>query len=360
MANNNIWAAPTNKNDTAIIASGSSQTFTLGTPQTHSVLVCLVAWTGAQTVTVTDNRSNSWLSLTEIINGSNHCQMWYVLSANGAGSATITATFTGSVTNIQLAGAEYPVNQTLLAITAASISGSVTTYTCTITEGPPITAESQIAITGMADAGNNTGGVNPTAFIIQTTNGTTTFTVNNPNGVTRAAQSGVGVIAQTQGTVVVGVDGDIHTNTGSSTTPTSGTLAANYGNELWVGYADNGTSSTWTAQGVYTIRSTAAARRAAIEDNFNTATYAAAAAWSNTSNTTWETGAVTFQITSVGTGITVPTAESNAVQAPLLVGSSGARPGLNTDPYGSGASGSGGNRPPGQQVGIASTHIGKR
>jgi hypothetical protein len=270
------WTAATNKQDTGIVAGpASSQTLTLGTPAAHSVLICLVAWTGAQTVTVSGGAGNAWASKPQIDNGSNHCQIWYVLnSANVA--TTCTATFTGNVTNIQLSNAEYPV------------------------AGP-----------------------------------------------------------LTQGLVVV-VDLDAHTATGSSTTPSTAALTATYGDELWIGYADNGTSSTWTAGTNYTIGSTAAARRSAIEHVVNaTGSVVATAAWTNSSNTAWEAGAITFQVQSVGTGIVLPAIEPNSVQGPLIAATAGSKFGNSTDPYGSGPTG-GANKPPGQQIGIASTHVSKR
>ena len=244
------WTAATNKQDTGIVAGpASSQTLTLGTPAAHSVLICLVAWTGAQTVSVAGGAGNTWASKTQIDNGSNHCQIWYCLDSHNV-ATTVTATFTGSVTNIQLSDAEYPV------------------------AGP-----------------------------------------------------------LTQGLVVV-VDLDAHTATGSSTTPSTAALTAGYGNELWVGYADNGTSSTWTAGTNYTLRSTSALRRSAIEDVVNaTGAQLATAAWTNGTNTAWQAGAITFSVQSIGTSVLVPATETAAAQG-LLLATSNPRFSMNTDPYG--------------------------
>ncbi len=79
----------------------------------------------------------------------------------------------------------------LVHITAALQSGSNTTYTYTLTSGDPLAIGMGVQISGMDDAGNNTGSSNPTRFFI-TGLGTGTFTVSNPNGVTHASQSGFG------------------------------------------------------------------------------------------------------------------------------------------------------------------------
>ena len=251
-----IWSVPTNKQQTSIVAGpASSQTLTLGTPAAGSVLICLVTWTGAQTVTVSGGTGNSWLSKPQIDNGSNHCQIWYVLSAAHV-ATTVLATFTGNVTNIQLFDAEYPVSQT-------------------------------------------------------------------------------------QG-VVVAVDTDIHTATGTSTAPSSGALSATYSGELWIGYADAGTSLTWSAAGgsPYTLRSTAATSRGAYEDVINAPnSVVGTAAFAITSNP-WAAGAILFSVTSVGTGYVIPAAESVVGQG-QLVAAPASRFSINTDPMGGGNSGSG-------------------
>lgn len=73
-------------------------------------------------------------------------------------------------------------------ITAASQSGSNTTYTYTLTSGQALFATNggtALVITGMADAGNN-GNFHVASL------GAGTFTVSNAGGVTHAGQSGTG------------------------------------------------------------------------------------------------------------------------------------------------------------------------
>jgi YVTN family beta-propeller protein len=72
-------------------------------------------------------------------------------------------------------------------ITAASQSGSNTTYSYTLTSGTPLRAGLIVVITGMGDAGNNGN------FAI-TGVGAGTFTVVNTSGVTASGQNGGGVV----------------------------------------------------------------------------------------------------------------------------------------------------------------------
>jgi hypothetical protein len=255
------WTAPTNKQQTQIDAGPtSSKTLTLGTPAAHSLLICVVAWTGAQTVSVSGGTGNTWASRVQIDNGSNHLQFWYCLDGHNV-ATTVTATFTGNVTNIQLLNAEYPL-----------------------------------------------------------------------------PQSG------TQGLIVL-VDADIHTATGTSTTPSSGALTPVYGNELWIGYFDCGAALTSITPGTnYTLRSTAAGSpnqaRAGYEDVLNASGSVAAVAGFTIASNPWQCGAVTFQVQSLGATVTVPTIGANAVQGLLIAGGT-PRFFLNTDPYGATSSGTG-------------------
>ncbi|MBZ5566558.1 MAG: hypothetical protein LAN64_01775 [Acidobacteriia bacterium] len=257
------WAAPTNKQQTQIDAGPiSAKTLTLGTPAVHSVLICLVAWAGAQTVSVSGGTGNTWVSKIQIDNGSNHCQIWYCLDGHNV-ATTLTANFTGSVTNVQLFDAEYPVTGPL-----------------------------------------------------------------------------------TQGMVVL-VDTDIHTATGTSTTPSSAALATNYENELWIGYFDCGAALTSVTAGTgYTMRTTAAGSpnqaRAGFEDAFNTTAFAAVAGFTIASNP-WEAGAIAFQVQSIGTTAGVPTVAATAAQGPLLAATA-TRFSINTDPMGASSSGGGINK----------------
>lgn len=79
------------------------------------------------------------------------------------------------------------IADSVMVITAASQSGSNTTYTFTLTSGFNPVIGSGITITGMADSGNNG------TFIVNAT-GANTFTVTNASGVTRAAQTGAGTL----------------------------------------------------------------------------------------------------------------------------------------------------------------------
>jgi len=81
-------------------------------------------------------------------------------------------------------GVTFPL-QSVLHISGALVSGANTTYTYSVTSGPPLEVGATVVIQGMADAGNN--GV----FVI-TGLGPGTFTANNSNGVTASNQSGTG------------------------------------------------------------------------------------------------------------------------------------------------------------------------
>jgi trimeric autotransporter adhesin len=83
-------------------------------------------------------------------------------------------------------GVTFPL-QTVINITAATQSGSSTTYSYTLTSGPPLQAGLNIAITGMANAGNNGN-----FTISSVVNGM--FTVVNPSGITAGGQNGTGTI----------------------------------------------------------------------------------------------------------------------------------------------------------------------
>ena len=78
--------------------------------------------------------------------------------------------------------------QSVVAITGATLSGQNTTYTYTLTSGQALLTPQPIIITGMADAGNNG------SFVISALD-SGTFTVPNANGVTATAQAGTGISA---------------------------------------------------------------------------------------------------------------------------------------------------------------------
>ena len=78
------------------------------------------------------------------------------------------------------------ISDTLMNITAASITGSNTTYTFTLADGINPTVGMTITVTGMATSGNNG------TFIVTGGNLTTTFIVVNAAGHTESGQVGVG------------------------------------------------------------------------------------------------------------------------------------------------------------------------
>ena len=72
-------------------------------------------------------------------------------------------------------------------ITAATQSGSNTTYTYTLTSGPALRPGMEIVVAGMADAGNN-----GTFTLVAANAGS--FTVANSAGATASSQSGTGAV----------------------------------------------------------------------------------------------------------------------------------------------------------------------
>lgn len=79
------------------------------------------------------------------------------------------------------------IADSVMVISAASQSGNNTTYTYTLTSGYAVVPGSGVTVTGMADSGNNG------TFTVASVGGGT-FTVVNPNGVTRAVQTGAGTL----------------------------------------------------------------------------------------------------------------------------------------------------------------------
>jgi hypothetical protein len=112
------------------------------------------------------------------------------------------AIWPGTFSNDQWAQAEVstvaPPTSTV-AITAAVRIGSETTYTYTLTSGAPLLVSQYIVITGMSEAGNNSG----TNNLIITRLGAGTFTVTNRSGVTAYGQNGVGVSPSDSGAGLV-------------------------------------------------------------------------------------------------------------------------------------------------------------
>jgi len=79
------------------------------------------------------------------------------------------------------------IADSVMVISAASQSGTNTTYTYTLTTGYAVVVGSGVTVTGMADSGNN-GTFTVTAV------GAGTFTVVNAAGVTHAVQTGAGTL----------------------------------------------------------------------------------------------------------------------------------------------------------------------
>jgi hypothetical protein len=77
--------------------------------------------------------------------------------------------------------------QTVVTISAATQSGSDTTYAYTLNSGVDLEVGNSVTISGMTDVGNN-GTFTVTAV------GGGTFTVVNPSGVTTTAQAGQGTV----------------------------------------------------------------------------------------------------------------------------------------------------------------------
>lgn len=78
------------------------------------------------------------------------------------------------------------VDVSQVAITAASQSGSVTTYTYTLVAGAALAAGMRVTVVGMAHAGNNVA-------IYVSTLGSGTFSGQNAGGVTESGSSGTGL-----------------------------------------------------------------------------------------------------------------------------------------------------------------------
>jgi YVTN family beta-propeller protein len=118
--------------------------------------------------------------------------------------------------------------QSSVNITAASQSGTDTTYSYTLTAGPPLSTGMTVVITGMTDAGNNgtftvTGGL------------AGAFVVTNGVGVTASGQSGIG-------TNVVEVDTTNPTGCGAARFRLSAAASAT-SPRIYVGNCDAGNLS---------------------------------------------------------------------------------------------------------------------
>jgi trimeric autotransporter adhesin len=114
----------------------------------------------------------------------------HVLNTQGAGDLVQITFPTNPETLLGglCSGVTFP-RQSVLNITAASPGGSsTTTYTYTVTSGPPPNVGATVVIQGMVDGGNNG------AFVI-TALGSGTFTVVNSGGVPASNQNGTGNVS---------------------------------------------------------------------------------------------------------------------------------------------------------------------
>ena len=121
----------------------------------------------------------------------------------GASDGTVHVIDTASGSDLQQVTFPFPTNElcfgpgspptqvpaTTVTITAATQSGSNTTYTYTLTSGPALQTGQSINIIGMTDASDNG------TFIITIANpGSGTFTVINASGAAVSGQNGIGTV----------------------------------------------------------------------------------------------------------------------------------------------------------------------
>jgi hypothetical protein len=144
----------------------------------------------------------------------------------------ITCEFLKVGTSPKLAVMLDEVADSIMVISAASQSGSNTTYTYTLTTGYAVVPGSGVTVTGMADSGNN-------GTFTVTTVGAGTFTVVNANGVTRAGQTGAGTLFEDLSGYVSSVTGlppqDAPTIYGLQFNP-----ASTFSNRYWLAQSING------------------------------------------------------------------------------------------------------------------------
>jgi len=153
---------------------------------------------------------------------------------SSAGAEGFSTWASGSFSDDQYAQATVsavaPFRSTL-AITAATQSGSITTYTYTLTSGSPLMVNQAIIISGMSDAGNN-------GEFLTVSLGVGTFTVTNSSGVTSSGQTGRGVSPSDSGCGIVvrgtedGKNG-YYFHAGANSYRTTGTPYIVYYRELW-------------------------------------------------------------------------------------------------------------------------------
>jgi YVTN family beta-propeller protein len=112
----------------------------------------------------------------------------YVTNCDAGNTAIIRTSDDTQVGDVPAPLSDFPPVMTKVNITAATQSGSNTTYTYSLTSGPDLQVGMSIVIARMTDPGNNG------TFAIAAL-GAGTFTVGNGSGVTASGQTGMGTVA---------------------------------------------------------------------------------------------------------------------------------------------------------------------
>src|SRR5438477_2553852 len=112
----------------------------------------------------------------------------YVANCDAGSTAIIPTSSVAQTANVPSPVSDFPPMTTTVSITAASQSGSTTSYTYTPLSGPPLRVGTSITTTGMSDSTKNDGTFSISAV------GTGTFNVDNASGVTATGQTGTGTV----------------------------------------------------------------------------------------------------------------------------------------------------------------------
>jgi YVTN family beta-propeller protein len=112
----------------------------------------------------------------------------YVANCDAGSTAIIPTSGVAQTANVPSPVSDFPPMTTTVSITAASQSGSTTTYTYTPLSGLPLRVGTSVTITGMSDSTKNDGTFSISAV------GTGTFNVDNASGVTASGQTGTGTV----------------------------------------------------------------------------------------------------------------------------------------------------------------------
>jgi hypothetical protein len=169
-----IWTF-SKKADQGVTAGpiGLTQTLAWGANNTlNDFLLCVVSWTGTQTVSVSDTH-NSWATLGSISYGTNqNVQAFWVLACVAATTPTVTATFSATgAANVQLSLAEETPPAFQQVATALDVSATGTgTGTAMASASTSANTNANELVIGYAATG--TGGATLTAgtgFTLRTT-----------------------------------------------------------------------------------------------------------------------------------------------------------------------------------------------